>query len=228
MNRYAIVDFKELVSNWYNEFLPEAEKDKFNYVEWAEILYLNNISPKVHLKESLKFLVRKIEAMSATGEIPIIVQEPKAVNNAKVQPFLKFVEGRGTAVSQVSLNKLLHLANKRYVIISKDVLISQDKEIDEFLDEVFVLLQKLHLQNIRFYASQSLGIQDVIDVARGLFPKSILSVRQFNQTGHIEVKSSSEVMAEISGSLMQKWSDENKRFVEKCHQAMLKDIEQLI
>ena len=61
---YTIVDWKNLVTSWYNEFLPEVADDKAMFVRDAGIVYLNDISIESIESASCKFLAGKVMGMS--------------------------------------------------------------------------------------------------------------------------------------------------------------------
>ena len=52
---YKVVDFRELVVLWYNEFLPERIGDKSVFVEDADILYLKSIPLEPLRKDTIEF-----------------------------------------------------------------------------------------------------------------------------------------------------------------------------
>ena len=75
---YTIVDWKNLVTSWYNEFLPEIvgdDDDKAMFVQNAGIVYLNDICISSIESASCKFLVRKVMGMSRHGNINILIRE---------------------------------------------------------------------------------------------------------------------------------------------------------
>ena len=197
--KYKLVDFKDLVTAWYNEFLPALvdESRKSGMVPGAGILYVDSIPLEPNKKESIRFMAKKLLEMKDEDTTIIVVQEPKAVNNAKLKKFLAQIESN-PGIDKEHMDKLMHIANKRYIISSADILVSQDKEMDEFLDSVFSMLSILKFPNVRFYASKSLDFKDVVGQAAQIFPKSWLIVKESEPGVHIKVKSSGELMAQIS------------------------------
>lgn len=224
---YTIVDYKNLVTSWYNEFLPEVVGDKAMFVQNAGIVYLNNISLASIESASCKFLAKKVMGMSRPGNINIIIREPKPVNNIHLKQFLQVVETT-SKIDDEHRNKLLHLANRRYISLSKDVLMSQEKEFDAFLDKMFLVLNKLGLANTRFYGSESLGFKDVCDVAKTFFPKSRLSFADQIEGNTIQISSANDVMIPISIKLMSGLSATPTQFIDKTRKSFLLDLEKMV
>ena len=230
MSRYAIIDFKDIVTRWYNDFLPEAFEDMLVFLEKVDLVYLNSLPLESRHKESLKFLLDSADGMlNASGaDIGIVVQEPKPVNAISAQKFLRFVDDH-KGFSEEARAKLLHIANKRYVVSSSSILVSDDKAIGGFLDGMFSELK--NTDSLKFYASQSLGVKDVEDAASRLFPKNMLIKSQGNLIGrHIQVNSSTEVLTRISNEIMKDSAIDSRtqKFIEKCQKMVMKDFEQII
>ena len=224
---YTIVDWKNLVTSWYNEFLPEVADDKAMFVRNAGIVYLNDISIASIESASCKFLAGKVMDMSRTGNINIIIRVSKPVNNIHLKQFLNLIETTNK-IDDERRNKLLHLANRRYISTSRDVLMSQEKEFDEFLDKMFIFMSKLGLANTRFYSSESLGFNDICDVAKIFFPKSILSFADQIEGNTIQISSTNDVMIPISIKLMSGLSTTPTQFIDKIRKSVLLDFEKLI
>lgn len=224
---YTIVDWKNLVTSWYNDFLPEVADDKAMFVRNAGIVYLNDISIASIESESCKFLARKVMSMSQTGGINIIIRESKPVNNIHLRQFLNVIESTNK-IDNERRNKLLHLANRRYISTSRDVLMSQEKEFDEFLDKMFLVLNNLGLDNTRFYGSESIGFKDICDVAKTFFPKSMLSFADQIEGNTIQISSTNDVMLPISIKLMSGLSTTPKQFIDRIRKSVLLDFEKLI
>ena len=224
---YTIVDWKNLVTSWYNEFLPEVADDKAMFVRNAGIVYLNDISIASIESASCKFLARKVMDMSRTGNINIIIRESKPVNNIHLKQFLNLIETTNK-IDDERRNKLLHLANRRYISTSRDVLMSQSKEFDEFLDKMFIFMSKSGLANTRFYSSESLGFNDICDVAKIFFPKSILSFADQIEGNTIKISSTNDVMIPISIKLMSGLSTTPTQFIDRIRKSVLLDFEKLI
>jgi hypothetical protein len=167
--------------------------------------------------------------LNASGaDIGMVVQEPKPVNAISAQKFLRFVDDH-KGFSEEARAKLLHIANKRYVVSSSSILVSDDKAIGGFLDGMFSELK--NTDSLRFYASQSLGVKDVEDAASRLFPKNMLIKSQGNLIGrHIQVNSSTEVLTRISNEIMKDSAPDSRtqKFIEKCQKMVMKDFEQII
>ena len=224
---YTIVDWKNLVTSWYNEFLPEVADDKAMFVRNAGIVYLNDISIASIESASCKFLAGKVMDMSRTGNINIIIRESKPVNNIHLKQFLNLIETTNK-IDDERRNKLLHIANRRYISTSRDVLMSQSKEFDEFLDKMFIFMSKLGLANTRFYSSESLGFNDICEVAKIFFPKSILSFADKIEGNTIKISSTNDVMIPISIKLMSGLSTTPTQFIDKIRKSTLLDFEKLI
>lgn len=225
---YAIADFRQLVTDWYNEFLPEECKERFAFVKDAEILYLNSFNLETIRGKTLDFMKGKVNGIAKEGTT-IFVQEPKPVNNVKLKPMLKFLEGSDMIDEERKL-KVMHMSNRRYVPTSVSILVSQDKEIDEFLDSVFVDLSRSRLNGAKFLASSSLPVQDVQDVARSFFPRKALSIIEVQEGEQILVKSSNDVMQPlfIQVNLLRPVDGNADRFVERCRESLLREFEQLV
>lgn len=230
MQTYSIIDFKDIVTRWYNDFLPEAFGDRLVFLKKVDLVYLNSLPLESRRKESLKFLLDSADEMlNASGaDIGMVVQEPKPVNAISAQKFLRFVD-EYKGFSEEARAKLLHMANKRYVVSSSSILVSDDKAIGGFLDGMFSELKST--DSLRFYASQSLGVKDVEDAASRLFPKNLLIKSQGNLIGrHIQVNSSTEVLTRISNEIMKDSAIDSRtqKFIEKCQKMVMKDFEQII
>lgn len=226
---YKVIDFRDLVTLWYNEFLPERVGDRSVFVEDANILYLKHISIDKHLRrDTIKFLERKALEL-AGSDIGWVVQEPKPVNNIEIQPLLKYLEGMKD-MSIERRDKVLHFANRRYVPLSSNILVSQDKELDDFLDEAFKGLADARPANIRPYAMQSMGVQDFIGAAKALLPRKSLSIQAEIQGEHIQVRSTNEMLGQLKSYAINGISSDsaNLEFIVKCRESLGRDIEGLL
>lgn len=226
---YKIVDFRNLVALWYNEFLPDRVGDKSVFVEDAGILYLKSISLESERKDTIKFMVDRMSKISDNG-IGLFVQETKPVNNVRLQPFLRYIEELKD-LSQGRKDKVFHYANRRYVPVSSNILVSQEKEIDEFLDDVFVELTKLEMQNVKAYQVRSLGIQDFIDSAISFFPKKCLSIQGEMEGEHIQVRSSNNLLEQMKSCVVNGNLDNSAKvrgYIAKCKLDLDKDMEKLV
>ena len=229
MKRYAIVDYRCLVSDWFNSFLPNWGAASTSYIERAGIVYVNSVKIDSSLEtESLNFFKKRLADIGGVGEAVLLVaREPKPVNNARLQTMLKFVEGN---MDKERVEKVLHLANRRYVPVSKDVLISQEKELVDALDSVFDKLAKSGVPNAKTYQIQSLGIDDFVDAARAFFPKKSLSIQEVQGGRQIEVKSTNQMLESLNSLVVVGKSDESSasRFVERCQASMRGDMAELV
>lgn len=226
---YAIADFRQLVTFWYNEFLPVECKDRFAFVKDAEILYLNSISLEPLRGKTIDFMKKKVKGMLSDGTKTIFVQEPKPVNNVRLKPTLKFLSESDMIDDERKL-KVMHTSNRRYVPTSDSILVSQDKEIDEFLDSVFSDLSEATVRGAKFLSSSSLPIQEAIDVASSLFPRKSLSIIEVQEGEPILVKSSNDVMQPlfIQVNLLCPTDPGVDRYVERCRKSLLGEFEKLV
>lgn len=226
--KYSIADFRQLVTAWYNEFLPVECKDRFAFVKDAEILYLNSINLDLIRKKTMDFMKMKVKEIAVDG-ITIFVQEPKPVNNVRLKPTLKFLEGSDMIDDERKL-KVMHMSNRRYVPTSTSILISQDKEIDEFLDDVFSELSSSKLRGVKFLPLSSLPVQEAVDVARSFFPRKALSIIEVQEGEQILVKSSNDVLQPIHTqvNLLRPDDGNTDKFVERCRKSLLEDFEKLV
>ena len=230
MTRYNVINFRNLVTLWYNEFFPEkVGGDKSVFVKDAGVLYLKSIPLESERKSTIKFMVEKIEQISYDG-MGLVVQEPKPVNNVRLQPFLRYIEGLKD-LSQERKNKVFHYANRRYVPVSSNIYVSQDKEIDDFLDQVFIDLSKMDLPNIKVYPIQSLGLYDFLDSASSFFPKKCLSIQEEIEGEHIQVRSSNHLLAHMKSCVINGDFDNSaniRGYMRKCKLDLDKDMERLV
>ena len=226
--KYSIADFRQLVTAWYNEFLPVECKDRFAFVKDAEILYLNSINLDLIRKKTMDFMKMKVKEIAGDG-ITIFVQEPKPVNNVRLKPTLKFLEGSDMIDDERKL-KVMHMSNRRYVPTSTSILISQDKEIDEFFDDVFSELSSSKLRGVKFLSLSSLPVQEAVDIARSFFPRKALSIIEVQEGEQILVKSSNDVLQpiHIQVNLLRPDDGNTDKFVERCRKSLLEDFEKLV
>lgn len=229
MTRYNVINFRSLVTLWYNEFLPEKVGDRSVFVEDAGVLYLKPISLESERKSTIEFIVEKLSQISGNG-IELVVQEPKPVNNVRLQPFLQYIE-KLKDLSQERKNKVFHYANRRYVPVSENIYVSQDKEIDDFLDRVFIDLSKMDLPNVKVYPIQSLGLYDFLDSASSFFPKKCLSIQEEIEGEHIQVRSSNHLLAQMKSCVINGNFDNSAKvrgYMRKCKLDLDKDMEKLV
>ena len=229
MMRYNVINFRNLVTLWYNEFLPERIGDHSVFVEDAGVLYLKSIPLESERKATIKFMVEKLARVSDNG-MGLVVQEPKPVNNVRLQPFLRYIEGLKD-LSQERKDKVFHYANRRYVPVSENIYVSQDREIGDFLDDVFIDLSKMDLPNVKAYAIQSLGVYDFIDSVSSFFPKKCLSIQSEIEGKHIQVRSSNQLLAIMKSCVINGDFDNSanvRGYIAKCRMNLDKDIEKLV
>ena len=226
---YRVVDFRDLATLWFNEFLPQME-NKAAFVESAGIIYINNVNLESTRKKTLKFMKGKISEMLALdASTHIFVQEPKPVNNIRLRPALKLVESI-ESIGEANRDRILHLANRRYVFESDTVFVSQNKEMDELLHTIFFDLAKNPMLRTKFYSIQSLEISDFVEVAQGFFPKNQLKIQANLEGNHIKVRSSNEVLSILSDRIMKGKPVDSaiQDYVEKCKTGLLEDICQML
>ena len=238
MMNYVISDFKNLVGSWFNEFLPVRFPDKFKSVDQVGILYLDSTSLDCGLKESVRFLLDKgMDISRKHGARCIVVREPKPVNNIALHPFLSHLESC-PFVADATRTKLLHLSNRRYIPSSELVCFSNLKHLDELLDGIWRVLERLGDPSLgcRFYSSSSFDLDSVVDLAKEIIPrKSLLPVVQDEYAAQpcVKVVSANDMMTDISLKLMVNGtthapSSGMKRFMEKCKDDVRGDLERLL
>ena len=230
MASYALIDFRQLVWSWYNEFLPTIASDKSGFVEDAGIVYVNGVSISSSKRQTLKFMLSKVMELKENGVVNIFAQEPKPVNNILLHPMLKMVS-ESSEIHEDKKTRILHLSNSRYVLLSKDVVVSQEKEIDTFMGEVFNDLTKLTVPNARFLNLTSLDFKECVNVATSFFPKSMLREQGFSMgTSPIGVESSNFILRNISTQLMRDFPTDcaTLRVVGKCRDSLMTDLESLL
>ena len=120
------------------------------------------------------------------------------------------------------------MSNRRYVPMSASVLISQDKDIDLFLDKVFKLLVKLNIDDVKFLKSSSLGMPDVLEVARDFFPRRKLDVLEFGQTYPIAVQSTNDIIMGLAQKLKCNPDEKALKFIGKCKESLTKEFESVV
>lgn len=227
---YIISDFRNLVGAWFNEFLPSVAGKKAAYVEKAGIVYISNLNIESLHKPTMGFMQRQLGHMleSSNDAIHIFVQEPKPVNNVRIRPVLKMVEN--FSLDAGNRDRILHLANRRYVLESESAYVSQNKELDDLLAEVFVELSRMSFIKARFHPLQSLGISDFISCAYEFFPRSALSIQGSYMCSTIKVHSSNDVLGILSDKVMKgkPLDSTTLDYIGRCRDDILKDIERLV
>ena len=231
--KYVLSDFKDLVERWYNEFLPSIAEDKSVFLEDSGIVY---IKPMVSLEprkmDTIKFFVgNALKTKIEKNDIPIVIREPLPVNNIGLRSFLKEVE-HSKLIDDENTNKIFHLANHRYFVNSSDILVSQWKEIDIFLNQIFdALSSNLKTNGIKFYSSQSLGINDSLDVFSSFFPRNSIIQANPYVGKTLLICPTSEILFNLSkriGICSTNVKSQPPKFMEQAKESMLSEIETLI
>ena len=230
MNRFAIVPFRLLAEKWYNEFLPRSVGDKAVFVENASIVYVNSIPLEGLKRDSLKFLAEQAISLSTSSETTLmLVQEPKPVDNIRLMQKIAQLE---RMLKGETRDRILNLANRRYVVSSRSILLSQEKELDDFMAEMFSLLSRLRSESFRTYSSQNLPFHEVKSLAGEFFPKRLLADIEFPASdGDMKVESSNDVLQKICNVLSMDSVQETKRmqeFASRCLKTAKKEFESLI
>ena len=230
MNRFCIVPFRLLAERWYNEFLPRSVGDKAVFVENASIVYVNSIPLEGLKRDSLKFLAEQAISLSASSETTLmLVQEPKPADNIRLMQKIAQLE---RMLKGETRDRILNLANRRYVVSSRSILLSQEKELDDFMAEMFNLLSRLRSESFRTYSSQNLPFHEVKSLAGEFFPKRLLADIEFPASdGDMKVESSNDVLQKICDVLSMNSVQETKRmqeFASRCLKTAKKEFESLI
>lgn len=230
MNRFAIVPFRLLAERWYNEFLPRSVGDKAVFVENASIVYVNSIPLEGLKRDSLKFLAEQAISISTSSEATLmLVQEPKPADNIRLMQKIAQLE---RMLKGETRDRILNLANRRYVVSSRSILLSQEKELDDFMAEMFNLLSRLRSESFRTYSSQNLPFHEVKSLAGEFFPKRLLADIEFPASdGDMRVESSNDVLQKICSVLSLDSVQETKRmqeFASRCLKTAKKEFESLI
>ena len=109
---YEIVDFRRLVSDWHNDFLPDVCGDgKMGFVESSGIVYVNTPPLDSSLMDkTLNFMSKRLKSIASevvdSDGVVVLAREPKPVNNVLVQPILRFVE------SNMDKERVAHLSTR--------------------------------------------------------------------------------------------------------------------
>lgn len=230
--KYEIVDFKHLVSDWYNDFLPERCPEKAKVVEDVGIIYLDSVSLDGRFKmDSMKFMLERMSRIQGggSGKTCIFVREPKPVNNVRLRPMLRKVE-ESREIDDDRKLKVLHLSNRRYVPLSSDVFVKQEKEMDSFLDLVFDKFSATCIPNMRFVSSQSLDMNDIRSTMEDFFPRSALSWHSKSGNARIAVKSANEILHPLFLYMMgEEDSDRGTlKYVSRCRKSIIEDLEKVV
>lgn len=233
--KYVIARFKDLVEQWYNEFLPTIAEDKSMFLEDSGIVY---IKPKLSLEskkvDTIRFFVENaVKVKTNKDDCAMFIREPKPVNDIKLKQFLVEVE-RLDSIDDENKNKIFHLANHRYFANSSDILVSQWKEIDVFLNQVFDTLTSINssTRGLKFYSSQSLGIEDTLGVFSSFFTRNSMILSKPYVGKSLSILPTSEILVNLSNDLglvpKQAQSKKTSDFIEHEKQVMMSDIESLV
>ena len=236
--RYSVVDFRELVSMWYNEFLPSVVGDRAVFVEDAGILYLKPLPLESMKPDSLRFFADKLCGGRPSDLTYIVAQEPKPVNNIHCKWVLRQIANLDFVGEENKL-KILHLANRRYIPVSMDVMVSQDKDIDSFLDFMFNALGRLNLDGVRTYAVNSLDMTDFLEIFNGFFPSNSIVGSPFGSLSgmYIKIVSSNSVIKKVDATVSSLIAetgvadserDSGRQFILNHKKTMLSDMEGLV
>lgn len=225
--KYTLSDFKDLVELWYNEFLPTVAIDKSYYLKETETIYVNWMPTNKMKEDSIRFFLKKaIQLRKSKSDNLVFIRDPKPVNDIKLKGVLKQMESL-TSIDENHKTLIFHLANHRYYISSSDVYVSQWKEIDLFLDDVFKCLVGIQskVQGIKFYQSESLGFVEATKVFFEFFPKdSIEVIQSTNRDSLIGVYSTSIPLINLFTNIGLTCEEEPK-FMEHAKKSILADIE---
>ena len=228
---FALSDFKDLASLWYNKFLPDVVSDNnAGFVSDANVVYVNNVNLEGLRRGTIGFLESQVDALCSQDDaIHVFAQEPKPVNNVRLRPVLKLVERLGS-LNEGNRDKVFHLANRRYMLESSSVYMSQHKEMDDFLASCFKELAAKRFLRSRFYAIQSLCMSDFVAAACGFFPKSMLKIQGIPTSGPVEVRSANDMLGVLSDKIMKgkPLGSDELEYIDRCKQSMVRDIEGML
>lgn len=229
---YEIVDFRHLVSDWYNEFLPDKYPNKAKVVEDAGIIYLDSIPlDRTFKSSSTRFMLERMGQIhgGGSGKTCIFVREPKPANNVRLLQMLRKVD-ESSDIDQEKKLKILHISNRRYVPSSRDILVKQEKEIDAFLDKVFNCMAASAIPGMKFVSSPSLDMTDLRSIMSDFFPKSALKWHSQNKDVPIKVMSANEMLQPLFLHMMQgKVSDHGTlRYMARCRESMIEDLAKVV
>lgn len=218
-----IHDFRELAAALFNEFIPTELSENVKVVDGMGIAYFKSERLMERRTEAIRFMLER--ALSSSGNGCVFVQEPRPVNNVRLQPFLSHLE-TCPFIDDEKRTRILHLANKRYVPRSEIVFFSDDVQIDAFLNQAFMVMSKLNPSGVKFHRSESLCFDDVVSAAEDVFPRKSLSICRFNDeadrsvdiisTNLVVKKISSQMVAASSGEHAGLSSQKSERYLRRC------------
>lgn len=196
---YKLVDYRSLVSDWYNEYLPNNVGNKAKVVPGVDVVYVNALKVDSHRKPTEKFILGKLRNLASDGSTAVVVMEPRPVDNVRLQPMLRKLELEVS--DKTRLEQILHLANRRYVLESSTFMVSQNKEIEELLVQTFDTLHNRGLDGVRLYRMQSLGVPDMERAMRAFFAKTALTIQGFSDAPYINVKSTNQLLGDLDSRI---------------------------
>ena len=224
---YKLVDFRSLVSDWYNEYLPEHVDGKAVVVPGADVVYVNALKVDSHRKRTEKFIQSKLNGLASSDGTTIVAMEPRPVDNVRLQPLLRKLES--TITDKARLEQILHLANRRYVLESTTFAISQNKEIENLLVGTFNALSKKDIPGVKPYALQSLGVPDMERAMRAFFPKDALTIQGVSDAPYIQVRSTNQLLGELNSKIANgKLGESVQSYIDRCVKSLENDIPNLI
>lgn len=230
---YRIVDFRVLVSDLFNEFIPGELGSGMKVVESAGVAYFNPSFLDGRRGDAVKFMLGRAVAMSReSGSRCIFVQEPKPVNNVRLKPFLQHLE-TCPFIDSARRTKILHVSNRRYVPMSELVYFTEEKHLDVLVDQFFATLSMLGgIDCVKFYPSPSLPFNDVAESASDLLPRKSLCIEGFQDRDvDVKVLSANEIVGAISSSLVKERDLVDPlvdAYAAKCRKSLTSDLEKFI
>lgn len=200
---FTIIDYRNLVSLWYNEFLPSYFDNKLGIVNNSQIAYVMTSSFESSKVESVRFLFKEIEKIGEQCSKLVVVQEPKPYLNPGMNKLMQFIDSSDeNSITDDNKNKIRHLANRRYVAYSENIILPDNREIDLFFDDVFArMASKLNLPNIKFYQSSHATFNDICTIAMEVFPKSMFHAIGFKYGDYIKVDSTNDVLTKLANHI---------------------------
>ena len=235
MGNYRIVDFRTLVSELFNKFIPEELGNDMKVVEDAGVAYFNPSFLDGRRRDAVKFMLGKAVAMSReTGARCIFVQEPKPVNNVRLKPFLQHLE-TCPFIDGERRTRILHLSNRRYIPVSELVYFSDEKQLDVLIDLFFTALSMLdgEMDCVKFYQSPALPFKDTADTALDLLPRKRISILDFRNPpdAPVKVASANEIVDAIASHLVKEHGLVDpvaEKYASRCRMEMSRDLERFI
>ena len=224
---YKLVDYRNLVSDWYNEYLPNHVGNKASSVPGVGIVYVNALKVDSHRKPTEKFILGKLRNLASDGSTAVVVMEPRPVDNVWLQPMLRKLESEVT--DKTRLEQILHIANRRYVLESSTFMVSQNKEIEELLVQTFDSLHNRGLDGVRLYRMQSLGVPDMERAMRAFFTKNSLTIQGFSDAPYIKVNSTNQLLGDLDSKITKGiLATPAQLYIDKCIKSLDCDMPSLV